>query len=392
MHDLDRIQMETEFENPSFETSEFENELEGAELEQELEQAFAETEMENEQFLGDLAGSLFGGELESPLNESEELELASELLGIGSEMEFEQFLGNLFSSAAKGIGNFAKSSAGRALGGVLKNVAKKAIPVAGRVLGGMVGGPIGSSLGGQLGDAASNLFELEFEGMNAEDREFEAAKKFVRFGATAAKNAAHATHAGTPPRPAVKRAVTTAARAHAPGLLRPAQCTDGRCAHRHVPHAPHPIPGAGHPRHVGHPMHARIPGQHGVHPMHGPHPGHRHHPGHMHGQHPHAHHPHAHHPHAQHLNGQYPQHPAAQRAFRGVHPQAAGAAGMRPGLRTTSGQGLGFAGYPGRGGYPAYAGYPEYADGDYPSADYGLGRTGRWVRRGRHIVLLGMAS
>ncbi len=341
MHDLDRTQMETEFGGLPHEASEYEHELEGGELEMELEHVLTESEMENEQFLGDVVGGLFGGEMESPLNESEELELASELLGVGSEMEFEQFLGNLFKSAAKGIGNFAKSSAGRALGGVLKTVAKKAIPVAGRVLGGMVGGPIGSTLGGKLGDAASNLFELEFEGMNHEDREFEVAKKFVRFGATAAKNVAHHAHAGAPPKQAVRAAVTTAARAHAPGLLRRAgQCTDGRCAHRHVPHAAHPIHPAGHPRHAGHPMH-RHPGMHPMHAGHRPHPGH-----------PHAHH---------HQHGQHPHH-----------------YGQHHGMHAANGF----------GGGASPAGY----DDNYPGGDYGPGRTGRWVRRGRHIVLLGFPS
>ena len=38
---------------------------------------------------------------------------------------------------------------------------------------------------------ASNLFEMELEGLSQEDREFEAAKQFVRFASEAVKNADH---------------------------------------------------------------------------------------------------------------------------------------------------------------------------------------------------------
>src|SRR5579871_6330860 len=105
-----------EFESGEFEGGEFEGEFEG------------EGESEGEQFLGDVLGSVLGGEMESPLSESEEIELASELLELGSEQELEQFLGNLFKGVSRAVGGFIKSPIGKALGGVLKNVAKKALP------------------------------------------------------------------------------------------------------------------------------------------------------------------------------------------------------------------------------------------------------------------------
>jgi len=70
--------------------------------------------------------------------------------------------------------------------------AKKALPIAGGVAGTFFGGPLGASIGGKLGSMASNLFEMELEGLSQEDREFEAAKQFVRFASEAVKNASSA--------------------------------------------------------------------------------------------------------------------------------------------------------------------------------------------------------
>ncbi len=370
MHDLDRIQMETELEGQSLEGMEYGHEMEGEYGEQEFEQFLGDPELESDHFLGDIVGGIFGGELEAPLNEAQEVDLATELLGVGNEMELEQFLGNLFKSAVRGVSNFAKSSAGRALGGVLKNVAKKALPIAGRVLGATVGGPIGSTLGGKLGDAASNMFEVEFEGLSQEDHEFEVAKKFVRFGATAAKQAAQHAVAGALPKQAVRQAVVTAARAHAPGMLRQrGPCTHPACQGR-APHAAHPLQ-AGHHPHARHPGQAVHPGQH----PHARHPGHLHpgHPQHAQGHHQHRHPTHGGHP--GYANGQ------TVHAANGIAPHAANGAGG-PAARAANG-----AVAPGYAG-PGYAGSDDYV----PTDDYAIGRTGRWVRRGRHIVLLGLAS
>ena len=76
-------------------------------------------EGESDEFTGE-----YGQELEtygeysqeSPFNESEEMELAAELLTVQSEDELEQFLGKLFKKA----GGFLKSGVGRQLTGALK--------------------------------------------------------------------------------------------------------------------------------------------------------------------------------------------------------------------------------------------------------------------------------
>lgn len=176
-------------------------------------------EAESEQFLGGLLGSVLGGELESPINETLEMELAAELLEITNEAELEEFLGKVFKTVARGVGNFAKSGAGRALGGVLKKVAKTALPMVGGALGSMVAPGIGTAIGSRLGSMAGGLFELELEGLNEQEAEMEVARRYVRLASSATKNALQAPRTA-PPRAVAKAAVVTAARRHAPGLLR----------------------------------------------------------------------------------------------------------------------------------------------------------------------------
>src|SRR5215467_1380886 len=170
---------ESQIASEEFEGTEFE-ELEQEELESggEFEEV-GESAESHEQFLGGILGSILGGEVGGPLNEAQEIELASELLEIGSEQELEQFLGGLFKKVAQGVGSFIKSPVGRALGGVLKNVAKTALPVVGGALGSMVAPGIGTALGSKLGSLASGLFEVELEAMPQEQAEYEVARRYV---------------------------------------------------------------------------------------------------------------------------------------------------------------------------------------------------------------------
>ncbi|MEU4065087.1 M15 family metallopeptidase [Streptomyces wedmorensis] len=71
---------------------------------------------------------LLGGEYGSPLTEAEESALAAELLGVADEQELEAFLGSFLAPVARRDGGFLSSTAGAALGGVLKNVALTALP------------------------------------------------------------------------------------------------------------------------------------------------------------------------------------------------------------------------------------------------------------------------
>jgi uncharacterized protein (DUF697 family) len=204
----------TEFEQPEMEFGPGET--------SEYESTYESTETEAEGFLGGLLSSVLGGEVteaESPLSELQELELANELLEVTSEAELEQFLGGLFKKVASGVGSFMKSGTGRALGGILKNVAKKALPMVGGALGSFVAPGLGTAVGSKLGSMASNLFEVELEAMNEQEAEFEVARRYVRLASTAARNATLAPR-NAPSRTVARAAVVSAARQHAPGLVR----------------------------------------------------------------------------------------------------------------------------------------------------------------------------
>jgi len=179
---------------------------------------FLEFEDEQEDFLGNLLGSVLGGEVAGPLHEHEELELASQLLEVGSEQELEQFIGNLFKKAVRGVSKFAKSGAGRAIGGALKGIAKTALPVVGGALGSMVAPGIGTTIGSKLGSLAGGLLEMEGE-VHEQELEFEVARRVVRIGAAAARTASRVPPRSAPPATVARRAMIGATRRYAPGVL-----------------------------------------------------------------------------------------------------------------------------------------------------------------------------
>lgn len=155
------------------------------------------------------------GETEGPFNEAEEMELALEMLEISSEAELDQFLGKVFKKVGQGLKKIA-----RPLGGILKSVAKKALPFVGGALGSFIPIPgVGTMIGRAVGTAASNLFEVELEGMSQEEQELEMARRFVRFAGTAARRSARAP-SGVSPYSAARRGARSAAQRFAPGLYR----------------------------------------------------------------------------------------------------------------------------------------------------------------------------
>lgn len=156
---------------------------------------------------------------EGTFNEATQMELASELLSVSNEAELDQFLGKLIKKGAGAAGRFLKSKTGRALGGVLKNVVKKALPMAGGAIGTALLPGLGTSIGGALGNAASNMFELELEGLSHEDQEFETARAFVRFAGNAVRQAVTSPQ-DQPEGEVARRAVARSARRYAPGILR----------------------------------------------------------------------------------------------------------------------------------------------------------------------------
>ena len=196
MHDIDRVRLETHAENEMFASGPF----------------------EAESFQFGEAEASWQGQSEGVFSETEEMELASEMLGITSEAELDRFLGGLIKRAGQAVGSFVRSPTGQALGGILKGAARQALPTIGSAIGGYFGGSTGAQLGSQAASAAGRLFGLELEGLSQEDQEFEVARRYVRFASEAVKNAALAP-TSQDPRMAANAAAVTAAQTHAPGLL-----------------------------------------------------------------------------------------------------------------------------------------------------------------------------
>lgn len=191
MHDIDRTQMEYTSELPGFQSEQFE---------------YGEQEW---------TGETFG---ETVLTEADEIQLASELLGVTNEAELDRFLGDFIKKVGSVAGKVIRSPIGQAVGGVLKGVAKKALPLAGGAIGGYFGGPLGAKIGSGLASAAGSALGLEAEALEQEDREFEGAKQFVRMAADTVKNAAAAPPTADP-RAVAQAAAIAAAKKLAPGLL-----------------------------------------------------------------------------------------------------------------------------------------------------------------------------
>ncbi|MER2514711.1 MAG: hypothetical protein ABTQ25_20260 [Nitrosomonas ureae] len=195
MHDIDRTQLESNPELENYEHEQYE---------------FGE--------YGEYGETEWGGET-GVFSEAQAVELAAELLEVSSEEELDRFLGSLLKKAGQVAGKFIKSPVGQQLGGLLKGAAKQALPMVGSAIGGYFGGSGGAKMGSQVASTAGRIFGLELEGLSHEDQEYEAAKSFVQFAGTAAKNAAMSPQ-GANPRAVAQSAVAAAARRLAPGLVR----------------------------------------------------------------------------------------------------------------------------------------------------------------------------
>ncbi|TGE24604.1 hypothetical protein E5K00_05160 [Hymenobacter aquaticus] len=217
MHNIDRTLQELE---SSATTGEYENSFEfessAGEYGQEMEQEF---------------GHEYSGEVSQ--QESQELEMAYQLLEISNEQELNLFLGDLLSKAASAVKgaatSFVASPTGQSVGKYLVDVGRNTLPQLGAQYGGQAGGALGSragaALGGRLGplgakaggflgnqagkaaggavggwagtqagnwlaNNAQRIFNLEFEGLNPESQELEIARAYVRFASDVSRRAA----------------------------------------------------------------------------------------------------------------------------------------------------------------------------------------------------------
>ena len=199
MHDLDRAMFESGFggELPdSRESSEFE-------------------QQEFQELLGEILGEGGGGSAE--LHESEQTELALELLEISSEQELDRFLGDLVSRAAGAIRDFAGSGTGRALTDIAKTAVGQALPVVGQAVGTWIDPRFGE-YGARAGRAAGSLLGLELEGLSQEDRELTTARALIRWIIDAVRRASSSS-GQAPPTQAARSAAVGAAQRTVPGLV-----------------------------------------------------------------------------------------------------------------------------------------------------------------------------
>ncbi|MEU4078330.1 hypothetical protein DEJ45_02255 [Streptomyces venezuelae] len=125
-------------------------------------------------------------EAEGDLDEVREMELAGELLEVTDEAELDHFLGKLVRAAAP----LLRGATGKALQSLLRGTARQLLPVFGSMAGNLVAPGIGGVVGSRLASGAGSVLGLELEGLSREDQEFEAARQFVRFAADAARTAA----------------------------------------------------------------------------------------------------------------------------------------------------------------------------------------------------------
>lgn len=217
MHDIDRVRLEMAGGKDPYAGEGFE--YEGGYLEDEyaydefefdgdpdMEAYYDEYEDEDEyEYEGDYESG-------SPLSDSEEMELAADLLEVMDEDELEQFLGKLFKKVSRRVRKAIPSSIRRKVGSHLKTFARHGLGIAGTAVGGPIGGLLASGAGRALG--------LEMEGLSPEDQEYEVARRFTRLAAEAAAQAAN-TAPGASPEAAARRAISAAIQKNAPGMIRP---------------------------------------------------------------------------------------------------------------------------------------------------------------------------
>jgi len=130
------------------------------------------------------------------LSEAEVSELAVRLIAVRSEAEFDHLLGAILTHAAGRAGGSLPATLGSALGGLLKSIARQ----------------------GLARRAPAQALGLELEGLDGIEREFEAALRFVRLAAEAARHAAEEPVIA-PPRYGAQAALAAASDIYAPPLL-----------------------------------------------------------------------------------------------------------------------------------------------------------------------------
>lgn len=155
-------------------------------------------------------------EISAALSEAEAAEFAVRLIDVRSDAELDHILGAILTHAARRTGGSLSTVLGSALGGLLKSIARQGLAERGpaRALG------------------------LELESLEGDEREFEAALRFVRLAAEAARHAAEEPVIA-PSRIAAQAALAAASDVYAPPLLSAFAPYDRR--HRPTVHRPRAV-------------------------------------------------------------------------------------------------------------------------------------------------------
>lgn len=139
------------------------------------------------EYQGEIQGEALRDPLTGEINVNTEIALAAELLSVSNEEELNQFLGKLVRGIGRGFKKFAGSGLGKTLFSALRPLAKAALPTIGGALGSFIPIPgVGTALGAAAGNALAGA--LEFQGMSAEDRDFEIARRIIRTGIETAQH------------------------------------------------------------------------------------------------------------------------------------------------------------------------------------------------------------
>jgi hypothetical protein len=160
------------------------------------------------------ATGVVGGEL----TETQELALAAEVLEVSSEEELEQFLGDLWNATKAAASKAYNSDVVQSAIPGLKAVGTAVLPKAAGWLADRYAPGTGGIASAGVQAAVDQWLKEELEGLSGEDREFEAARRYVRFVNDALQRAAQVPER-VPPQVGAQIAIRDAAREHVPGLV-----------------------------------------------------------------------------------------------------------------------------------------------------------------------------
>jgi hypothetical protein len=144
------------------------------------------------EYPGEVYGELPGEVLRDPttgeINTDVEIGLAAELLSVSNEQELDQFFGKFVRGLGRSFKKFAGSGLGKTLFSALKPLAKAALPTLGGALGSFIPIPgVGTAVGAWAADQAGKALGLEFQGLSNEDRDLELARRVIRTGIDTAR-------------------------------------------------------------------------------------------------------------------------------------------------------------------------------------------------------------